>query len=400
MRATSFILLLLSLCEGLSTDLTTVGVARVEITPSYAVTLSGYGNRTKMSDGVEQRVWAKALAFNPGTDDVAVLLTVDNCGVPFHVRREVLRRLMNIKPERFAILSSHTHSAPMLKGVLANLFSRDLTKEERTAINRYTEDLTVALVKVARDAMAKPTPAKISWGIGKSKMAENRRYGGGPTDDDVPVMRVTDKHGNILAVLANYACHCTAISGKLTKVCGDWAGYTQQFIEEQFPGATALIAIGCAGDQRPAKRFGLEFAKENGAEVGRAIVEVLGQGMTPLDQAPSCQAEQIDLPLVAARPRADWEKLAQSKNRSFAYPARKNLQRLDRGEELQKSVPYYVQSWRFGDDLLMVFLPGEVVVDYSVRLKFRYDRQRTWVNAYANDVPCYIPSERVLREGG
>ena len=25
---------------------------------------------------------------------------------------------------------------------------------------------------------------------------------------------------------------------------------------------------------------------------------------------------------------------------------------------------------------------------------------RLWITAYANDDPCYIPSERILREGG
>src|SRR6476660_9939388 len=48
----------------------------------------------------------------------------------------------------------------------------------------------------------------------------------------------------------------------------------------------------------------------------------------------------------------------------------------------------------------MVFLPGEVVVDYSLRLKKEFDRGRLWINAYSNDVPCYIPSERILKEGG
>src|SRR5437764_6279947 len=48
----------------------------------------------------------------------------------------------------------------------------------------------------------------------------------------------------------------------------------------------------------------------------------------------------------------------------------------------------------------MVFLPGEVVVDYALRLKKEFDPTRVWINAYANDVPCYIPSERILKEGG
>src|SRR5262249_23609554 len=63
-------------------------------------------------------------------------------------------------------------------------------------------------------------------------------------------------------------------------------------------------------------------------------------------------------------------------------------------------LPYMVQTWTFGNDLAMVFLPGEVVVDYSLRLKSEFDPARIWVNGYSNDAPCYIPSERVLDEGG
>ena len=74
--------------------------------------------------------------------------------------------------------------------------------------------------------------------------------------------------------------------------------------------------------------------------------------------------------------------------------------RLDRGEKLPTKLPYSVATWTFGDDLAMVFLPGEVVIDYERRLKREFDRTRLWVNGYANDVPCYIPSRRVLAEGG
>ena len=48
----------------------------------------------------------------------------------------------------------------------------------------------------------------------------------------------------------------------------------------------------------------------------------------------------------------------------------------------------------------MVFLPGEVVVDYSIRLKEMFDAERLWINAYANDLPCYIASRRLYDEGG
>src|SRR5262249_1423332 len=80
--------------------------------------------------------------------------------------------------------------------------------------------------------------------------------------------------------------------------------------------------------------------------------------------------------------------------------ARVQLERLDRGEALRTSIGYRVTTWSFGRSLALVFLPGEVVADYSLRLKRELDGGRLWVNAYANDAPCYIPSERVLKEGG
>ena len=82
------------------------------------------------------------------------------------------------------------------------------------------------------------------------------------------------------------------------------------------------------------------------------------------------------------------------------YNASIMLDKLNRGEPLQSELLYSVQVWKFGGQLMMVFLPGEVVVDYVLRLKKEFDARRIWVTAYANDVPCYIPSERILREGG
>jgi hypothetical protein len=56
--------------------------------------------------------------------------------------------------------------------------------------------------------------------------------------------------------------------------------------------------------------------------------------------------------------------------------------------------------WRLGSGPTLVALGGEVVVDYSLRLKKELGPDRTWVAGYANDVMAYIPSYRILKEGG
>ena len=76
------------------------------------------------------------------------------------------------------------------------------------------------------------------------------------------------------------------------------------------------------------------------------------------------------------------------------------LARLDAAGEISDKVDYPLSVWKFGKELAVVFLAGEVVVDYSVRLKRELDWSRLWINGWANDMPGYIPSRRILSEGG
>src|SRR4029077_12231185 len=78
---------------GLADTVYQVGVAAVDITPSYPVRLSGFGFRREESRGVTQPIWARALAVGADEEEPAVLITVDNLGVPDDVVAEVAARL-------------------------------------------------------------------------------------------------------------------------------------------------------------------------------------------------------------------------------------------------------------------------------------------------------------------
>src|SRR6059058_4816876 len=102
-----------------------VGVARVDVTPDYPVRLTGFGFRRTESEGVTQRIWAKALAIDDG--EPAILVTVDNLGVPAYMVAEVAGRLAKkavLPRDRLAVTSTHTHTAPMLRDVAPTLFGQ------------------------------------------------------------------------------------------------------------------------------------------------------------------------------------------------------------------------------------------------------------------------------------
>src|ERR1043166_7652614 len=87
-----------------------IGVAKVDVTPSEPIRLTGFASRKTNSTGVEQKLWAKALALGSDRQGPAVLLTLDNCGIAEETYLELTGRLAkkhHLKPERVAIACSH-----------------------------------------------------------------------------------------------------------------------------------------------------------------------------------------------------------------------------------------------------------------------------------------------------
>jgi putative membrane-bound dehydrogenase-like protein len=389
--------------QQIEADIYKVGVAQIDITPDYPIRLSGFGFRRTESEGVTQRIWAKALAVEDQSGKPVVLISVDNCGVPAHLVNELASRLENkagLSRDRLSVTATHTHTAPMLKGMLATLFGQPIPKDHQERIDRYTAEFTDKLEQVALAALADRKPGQLFWGIGTVGFAANRRTQNGPVDHDLPVLVVRDPKGTVRAIYVSYACHCVTLSNN--KISSDWAGFAQQAIQDAVPGAIALISIGCGADSNPSPRGkgdDVDLARRQGEEIAREVKRLVAGYTAPIHGPIATARQTIELPLVDVPTREEWAERAKRQD-AIGYHARVQLERIGRGEPLKTKIAYPIQTWKFGDALAMIFLPGEVVVDYSLRLKRELDQQRIWINAYANDDPCYIPSERILREGG
>lgn len=370
-----------------------VGVAQIDITPNHPVRLHGFGGRRAESDGVWQRIKASAIAI-----DNVVLIAVDNLGVPASMTADVAKRL-GIPVERLAICATHTHTAPMLNGVAPTIFGTAIPPEHQKHIDQYTREFTDKLVEVGKAAIADRKPAKLSWGVGSVGFAINRRTKGGPVDHDLPLLAVHGEDKKLRAVVIGYACHCVTLANN--KIGGDWAGCTREAIEAAHPGAIALVTIGCGADQNPNARAqgdNPEAAVVQGRAIAGEVDRLLKQFLAPVRGPIGVSARNVNLAFDVPS-RKSFEENAKRSD-AVGYHAKLNLARLDKGEPLTSQIDYSIRAWTFGEDLAMAFLPGEVVVDFSLRLKKELDGRRIWVTAYSNDSPCYIPSERVLKEGG
>ena len=399
-----------------------VGVARVLITPEHPMWMSGYGSRDRPADGKLTDLWAKAMAIEDSQGSRVVLVTLDLVGIDRDTAARIQNRVteqVGLPRHALVLSTSHTHSGPVVGDCLRSMYFLDGSAWH--LIDQYTSQLESKVVDVVTRAIADLRHAEIGWTVGRAHFAVNRRNNvesnvpaqrlsgrlNGPVDHDVPILVVREPSDvdldatdlpRIRLVVCGYACHATVLSGY--QWCGDWPGYAQSALEKRFPGATAMVWAGCGADQNPIPRRDVELAKQYGDEIDKAVAAAIQQRETPLNGSLDSQFAEVPLEFAMLPTREHLNETLQSSNRFEVARARLLLETLNREGKLQTYYRYPIQTWRLGDGPTWVFLGGEVVVDYALRMKLELGAGKTWVAAYCNDVMAYIPSRRVLHEGG
>jgi hypothetical protein len=386
------------------------GTGRILITPDKPIYMSGYASRDHPSEGVIHDLWAKALAIEDHKGNRVVIVTTDLVGLPRSISDIVAARVekaYGIDRAQLVLNSSHTHTGPLIRHNLETMF--ELKPEDSQVVADYAATLTEKLVMVVGAALKDLAPANVWFGNGRATFAINRRENtpkgviigenpAGPVDPDVPVVKVTAPDGKLRAVLFGYACHNTTLTGQFYRISGDYAGFAQIAIEEANPGATALFVMLCGGDQNPHPRSTLELARQHGGELAAEVNRVLGEKLTRVHGATRAAFQITELGF-APQSREGFEARLQETNVYRVRHAKAMLRLYDDGNPIRR-YSYPVQAIQFGRDLTFVALGGEVVVDYALRIKREYGSKGIIVAGYSNDVMSYIPSLRVLKEGG
>jgi len=214
----------------------------------------------------------------------------------------------------------------------------------------------------------------------------------------VPVLAVRTPEGKLIAVAFGYACHATVLS--LFDWSGDYPGFAQIELEKTYPDCVALFWAGCGGDQNPLPRRTVEFAKQYGRTLATSVAAVVDAPMRPVEGSLKTTYAEIPVALDKLPTTDELQQATLSKDKYVASRAKHLLEQIGEGTPLSQTYPYPVGIWNVCPEVQWVFLGGEVVVDYPVRLKSELTGTRTWVAGYSNDVMAYIPSRRVLTEGG
>ena len=385
-----------------------VGIARTDITPGEMLSMAGYAVRKHPAEGTIQPLMAKAMLIEDSRAQRVVIVTIDLVGDNFPrplseaVARRV-RQLTGIERERILFNFSHTHCGPVTSVNDGALIIYGLDAEQQAAVHKYTPVVQAKLVALIEEAGKTLRPAKLAHGRSEATFAMNRRKSinpDGPVDHSVPVLRVSDEDGKLLAIVFGYACHPVTLGGDFYQYNGDYAGFSQAALETVHPGVTAMFMAGCGGDINPDPRGTLELARQHGNSLAAAVDSALTKEMQKISGPLSVAFDRVDLPFVDPPAKEELKKRIGQGNVYEQRLTELLIKRIDERGAIETKYSCPVQVFRFGDDLTLVAMPGETVVDYALRLRREHDGTRLWVAGYSNEVFAYIPSKRVLAEGG
>jgi hypothetical protein len=349
------------------------GAASAVITPKTSLPMAGYAARKEPAEGTEQELFAKALIIEDRGGNRVVFITLDLIGVSSRLRSTVTGQLeekYKLPPHAVVMNASHTHCGPAYTTSDAqpyfDFLARTIVDEVGSALNDLKPASLNFSTARAGFAMNRRTPTPTGY--------KNHPNPGGPVDHSVPVLSVQGADGRLRSVMFGYACHNTTMSFR--KWLGDYAGYAQEYFQADHPGVTAHFLMGCGGDQNPYPRSDLKYAQQHGRSLATAIEAAIETNQrTPLHQ------HALRGPLQSLYGTVE----------------------LDYTDPERPTCAYPIQLVQFGSDLTIVALASETVIDYSLRLKAELSTATgpaIWIAGYSNVMEGYVPSRRVLVEGG
>lgn len=221
------------------------GVARVVITPEHSIWLAGYAARNRLSEGTLHDLWAKVLVIEDAMGERAVLVTTDLLGLAKNISdriRDQLKAKFELSRAQIILNSSHTHSGPVLKDALTDIYPLD--PHQLKIIGHYSDKLAGKIMAIVGEAFQSMEPVRIYAQYGVTRFQVNRRNNDestlilqtelkGPNDYAVPVIKVVNEAGDLKAVAFGYACHPTVLDSY--KWSGDYHGYAQIELEKSHP---------------------------------------------------------------------------------------------------------------------------------------------------------------------
>lgn len=374
------------------------GCAKVDITPPVGVWLSGYASRNKPSEGISDKLYAKALVLDDGQNKIAIV-SADLLWVPLETTNEVrgiVKQKIGIPESNVLICATHTHFGPKVEKIRKDWPDTPASKVDKSYVQKLTKRIVESILTAAKNLK----PVKL--GVVKGDISEivyNRRTKRpdgkvamtfrlppadpnlvfGPIDPQVGILRVEDTSGAFLGAIVNYACHpvCGATDNQeFYSISADYPGYTARVVE-QMEGGICLFALGTAGNMNPVRIQGENHRSRIGKALGGEVLRRLQFVSTTDDIALKALKKQVILPLKKDLPP----------------------ERITDPNNPEEALTTEIQVLRIAD-IYILGLPGEVLVEVGLEIKKKAGIENLFIISLSNDACGYVCLSPAYDEGG
>ncbi len=385
------------------------GAAEVDITPPVGTALAG-DLKPRRSEGVQDPLTIKAVVLSCGgvklayalLDLIALERKEGDAAVSLAARRT------GIPEQNIVWAASHTHTGP---------YTIQLFDEPSPLDADWLAGIPGKFADAVEAACRSMRPARMSRERAYCQhVLHNRRYkykdgreintwllhageeevqclgSAAPVDPEVGILCFDDAEGSPIAVLWHYSLHTNANFGPCFSA--DYPAVVAARLRERFgPGVVPIFVPGTFGDINPTLKY-----REVGDALARAIVQRLEKRKPGLDSVPLAALKQeITVP---------WRDLAadpEARIRASQWPPekqevfRREVARMRRaGRTEDRTV---LQAWRIGD-VGFASLPGEVFVEWGLKIKAESPFPWTFCVELGGDYLGYLVTEQAWRAGG
>ncbi len=362
-----------------------VGTAKILITPTTPIPMSGYGGRNDPFKKVHDDLYARSVVFSDGVNKAATI-TCELVGLSNAVWDEVTTRVekeTGIKKDYILLSCVHTHSGPS-----TNVYGDGKTPE----VAAYVEDLKNKLVEVVKEANSKLVDAKIGAGKGECLMNMNRRAMDGkgnislglnpyaPCDHEVGVIRIDDKSDNHLALMMDWPCHAVVLGPRNYQITSDWPGAASKFVETGLGGnAVAPVIVGASGDINPLYGPHLDFENNSSYSFGK---DAIGEDLANVSMAVMKDIKTSPTATINAVQRVISLEGKQRDNSRGLQPDRKD----------DGTLKVRLSAVKIGN-IILTGVSGEVFNQISVQMRKQSPYKNTFMITHCNGSSGYLVTE-------
>ncbi|OGV68240.1 MAG: hypothetical protein A3K19_12240 [Lentisphaerae bacterium RIFOXYB12_FULL_65_16] len=395
------------------------GFAKVCITPPTGTTMYGFAGRDRDHgcEKVHDNLFVRALYLSHQGEEMLIL----GFDLLFFSRSDADRykgavgRKLDLAPKRILLNTSHTHCGPVL-GTTWSFADYDKGPDRL-----YADEVEKATVRAGCEARDNARDVTLWAGATRSSVPMSRRKGDeqgniqfapnpkGAVCDLLPFCLIKDTTGKPVCLLFSVSCHPSTIGG--FEISADFPGPAMDMLDRELGATCSLFLQGCGGDAKASIigqgdkwRGGTwDEVAQAGHTLAKEVLRGIGTGLARIEPKIRCGLVDMEWPLKPAMDRAGFEALgADAKTDEVRRLwAKRQLERLERGQKLATSVSITLHGVALGKGLRLIGLEGEAVAELGLfMLDFYKGKGTTFPLGYTDGAQLYLPTSAMLDEGG